>query len=433
MDAKYGAWALQWEALQYEIAPCFGRIELRRRARAYLEGLLAPVERKNGWQLAEAAGDASPDGVQDFLARARWSPDALRDALRCYVIEQLGEPDAVLVLDETGFLKKGDKSAGVQRQYSGTAGRIENCQVGVFLAYAAAGGYAFIDRALYMPEAWLTDAPRCAAAHVPKDLAFQTKPALARAMLERAFAAATPCAWVAGDSVYGCDWKLRDLVARHGRGYVLAVTSNHLLRASTAQTVAERAEALGRNAWHAVSCGDGAKGPRLYEWAYATWGSNERAGWVDGLLVRRHRQRRAERAYYLTHAPVGTPIEALAAVAGRRWTIESGFEQAKGEVGLDQYEVRRFDAWHRHITLALVAHAFLAALRTRSAGGKKISRTAVAHALATHRAGSAPAAHRVRAGASAAPAHRRDPGVVTLATAPSAARHAMSLGAAAPT
>lgn len=429
MDARFGAWALQWEALQYEIAPCFGRIELRRRARAYLEGLLAPIERKNGWHLAEAAGDGSPDGVQDFLARARWDAEALRDRLRGYVIEHLADPQAVLVLDETGFLKKGDKSAGVQRQYSGTAGRIERCQVGVFLAYAGMRGYAFIDRALYLPAEWAADRERCAEAHVPEAVGFATKPELARQMLERAFAAAVPCAWVTADSVYGCESRLREVVAAHGRGYVLGVTSGHKL-CFPRRTVAELADAVPQRAWQAVSCGAGAKGPRLYQWAYLTMGAVT-DGWTGGLLVRRHPKRRTERAYYLTRAPVGTPLETLAAVAGRRWTIESGFEQTKGEVGLDQYEVRRYDGWHRHVTLALLAHAFLAALRARSAG-EKIGARAVAHALAAHRAGSAPAAARVRS--DALPAHPGgDPGVVTLEATPPAARQAMPLGAPSPT
>jgi SRSO17 transposase len=423
MDARFSAWALHWEELQCQIAPCFARIELRRRARSYLEGLLAPLERKNGWHLAEAAGDASPDGVQDFLARTRWDADTLRDVLRSYVIEHLADLDGVLVIDETGFLKKGDKSAGVQRQYSGTAGRIENCQVGVFLGYAGARGYAFIDRALYLPADWVADGARCAQAHIPTSIGFATKPELARQMLERAFDAGVPCAWVVGDSVYGVS-ELRAFVAKHERGYVLGVTSGQQLYWPHHRTVAEIANDFPQRAWQRVSCGPGAKGPRVYQWLYQPYGSTE-DGWCRGLLVRRHPKRRSERAYYLTRAPVGTSLQTLVEIAGRRWTIESGFEQAKGEVGLDQYEVRRFDGWLRHITLALLAHAFLAAIRARSAGGK-ISARALAHALAAHRAGSAQAAHRVRV--HVLPGGQSDPGLVTLAATASAARQAMPLG-----
>jgi SRSO17 transposase len=203
------SWGQELEELAQRIAPRFGRAEPRRRALAYLRGLLAPLERKNGWQLAEAAGDATPDGVQDFLARMHWDADAIRDDLRAYVIEHLGDPEAVLVLDETGFLKKGNQSAGVQRQYSGTAGRIENCQIGVFLGYASRHGRALIDRALYLPERWIGDPARCTAAGIPTGLTLVTKPKLGLAMLDRALEAGVPFAWVTGDSVYGADHRIR--------------------------------------------------------------------------------------------------------------------------------------------------------------------------------------------------------------------------------
>ena len=218
-------WAQGLEAVMDRIGGRFGRVEPRRRAQAYLRGLLSPVARKNGWQLAEVAGDRTPDGVQDFLARAHWDADLVRDDLRAYVVEHLGDAQAVLVLDETGFLKKGDKSCGVQRQYSGTAGRIENCQIGVFLGYASPSGQALIDRALYLPQSWAGDPERRAAAGVPETITFATKPKLGRALLERAFAAGVPCAWVVGDSVYGADHALRRCIEQHGRGYVLTVTS----------------------------------------------------------------------------------------------------------------------------------------------------------------------------------------------------------------
>jgi SRSO17 transposase len=252
-------WARGLDALAARIGARFGRVEPRRRARAYLRGLLAPVERKNGWQLAEAAGDRTPDGVQDFLARMRWDAEAVRDDLRAYVVEHLGDPAAVLVLDETGFVKKGTRSVGVQRQYSGTAGRIENCQVGVFLGYASRHGHALIDRALYLPEGGADDPARRARAGVPEAVAFATKPTLGRAMLARALGAGVPCAWVAGDSVYGADAALRRAIERRGRGYVLGVTSAQRLGR---RRVDAWAEDLPDEAWRRLSAGAGAKGPR---------------------------------------------------------------------------------------------------------------------------------------------------------------------------
>src|SRR6059058_6446802 len=257
-------WARGLDELADRLAPRFGRVEPRRRALAYLRGLLAPLGRKNGWQLAEAAGDRAPDGMQDFLSRMRWDADAVRDDLRAYVVEHLGDPDAVLVLDETGFVKKGEKSVGVQRQYSGTAGRVENCQVGVFLGYASRHGRALIDRALYLPEGWAGDAGRRAGAGVPREIAFTTKPKLGAAMLERALDAGVPCAWVAGDSVYGADRALRRAIAAAGKGYVLTVTSAQHLGL---RPVGDWAKEVPKGGWTRLSAGDGAKGPRLYDWA----------------------------------------------------------------------------------------------------------------------------------------------------------------------
>jgi SRSO17 transposase len=250
------------DGLVERIAPRFCRVEPRRRVRAYLEGLLCPVERKNGWQLAENAGDRTPDGMQDFLARMRWDADQVRDDLRGYVVAQLGDADAVL--DETGFVKKGTRSVGVQRQYSGTAGRIENCQIGVFLGYAGRHGHALIDRALYLPEVWANDPARRGAAGVSENTVFATKPQLGRQMLISAFAAGVPCRWVTGDSVYGADYALRRCIEKSGRGYVLAVTSRPRLGF---KTVADWLEEVPAGTWRRVSAGDGAKGPRLYDWA----------------------------------------------------------------------------------------------------------------------------------------------------------------------
>ena len=358
-------WALGLEELARRVAPRFVRTEPRRRALAYLRGLLAPLERKNGWQLAEAAGDATPDGVQDFLSRMRWDADAVRDDLRAYVAERLGDPDAVLVLDETGFLKKGDKSAGVQRQYSGTAGRIENCQVGVFLGYASRHGRALIDRALYLPERWIGDPVRCAAAGIPKGLTLTTKPQLGLAMLDRALDADVPFAWVTGDSVYGADHRIRRRLEARRRGYVLAVTSRQRLGFVPVEDWLAKVPPDG---WRRLSAGDGAKGPRLYDWGYLPY-RGAAPGWRMGLLIRRGTAEPEQLAYYLTHVPAGTTLARLVRVAGTRWAIEGCFEAAKGEVGLDEYEVRSWTGWHRHVTLAMLAHAHLAVLRKAALGG----------------------------------------------------------------
>lgn len=365
-QADVQGWADGLDGIVERIAPRFGRAEPRRRARAYLHGLLAPVQRKNGWQLAETAGDATPDGVQEFLSRVHWDADAVCDDLQAYVMQHLGDPDAVLVLDETGFLKKGTKSAGVARQYSGTAGRIENCQIGVFLGYAGSRGAALIDRALYLPADWVKDAARRHAARIPQAVTFATKPKLGLAMLERARQAGIRFAWIAGDSVYGADSALRRWAEQHRRGYVLAVTSGQYLGQ---RPVTSWIEALPAKAWQRLSAGDGAKGPRLYDWARVPYNGGAR-GFQCALLVRRSVSKPHELTFYLTHAPRRVAVADLVRIAGMRWHIESLFEQAKGEVGLDQYEVRSWVGWHRHITLAMFALAYLAVIRTAAIGGK---------------------------------------------------------------
>ena len=413
-------WARDLDALAARIAPRFVRAEPRRRALAYLRGLLAPLERKNGWQLAEAAGDATPDGVQDFLSRMRWDADAVRDDLRAYVAEHLGDPDAVLVLDETGFLKKGDKSAGVQRQYSGTAGRIENCRVGVFLGYASRHGRALIDRALYLPERWTGAAARRAAAGVPEEIAFATKPKLGLAMLDRALEAGLLFAWVTGDSVYGADHRIRRRLEARGRGYVLAVTSGQRLGFVR---VGKWLAKVPPGGWRRLGAGDGAKGPRLYDWAYLPC-RGAAPGWRMGLLVRRSPAKPDELAFYLTHAPDGTPLARLVRVAGTRWAIEGCFEAAKGEVGLDEYEVRSWAGWHRHVTPALLARAYLAVLRKAALGGSgraRPRRRVAAHDRA--RGGASPLAPRLGPAAQT----RRRSALVHLAPATSAARSPMPL------
>jgi SRSO17 transposase len=422
-------WARGLDGLAERLAPRFARVEARRRASAYLRGLLAPVGRKNGWQLAEAAGDRTPDGMQDFLSRMRWDADAVRDDLRAYVVGHLGDPDAVLVLDETGFVKKGSKSAGVQRQYSGTAGRVENCQVGVFLGYASRKGHALIDRALYLPEGWAGDAGRRAGAGVPGGITFATKPKLGRAMLDRALHAGVPCAWVAGDSVYGADRALRRRIeARGGLGYVLAVTSGQRLGGRRVDAWAagvppgggQRLSAGGQR----LSAGEGSKGPRLDDWAFLPYRGGAPDGWATGLLVRRKLDEPDEVTFYLTLAPEGTDLATLVRVAGTRWTIEACFEAAKGEVGLDEYEVRSWTGWHRHVTLAMLAHAYLAVVRSVAVGGRGGARPG-GGAAAAHRAGGAAPDMAAGLGTGARP--RRRPGLVALAPPSPAARPPLPL------
>ena len=368
------AWAAGLEALHARIAGRFARAEPRRRALAYLRGLLGNVTRKNGWQLAEHAGEATPDGMQRLLASADWNPGLVRDDLRAYVVEHLGDPGAVLVVDQTGFLKKGTTSVGVQRQYSGTAGKVDNCQVGVFLAYASAKGRAFIDRELYLPERWTEDPERCKAARVPEEIGFGTKPELAQLMLERALDAGVPAAWVTADEVYGGSPTLRQWLEGRGLWHVLAVKCTELLAVDGPQrpvrTSAEQlAAAVPVEQWIACSAGHGAKGRRLYDWARVELAVPAGPGMARWLLVRRSR-RDGELAFYACYGPAETSLLGLVRVAGTRWAVEEGFQQAKTEVGLDHYEVRRWPGWYRHITLALLAHAFLVVTRATATGDR---------------------------------------------------------------
>src|SRR5829696_889834 len=365
--ATVAGWAAELEALHARIAPRFARPEPRRRALALLRGLLSPVERKNGWQLAEQAGEATPDGMQRLLATADWDADAVRDDLRAYVVEQLGDTGAVFVIDETGFLKKGTKSVGVQRQYSGTAGRRENCQVGVFLGYASSRGRAFLDRDLYLPKEWADDPARRREAGVPAEVAFATKPELARRTLERAFAAAVPAAWATGDEIYGDATDLRHWLERGRHPYVLAVSCSHPVWRSGSQVRADALVAgLPQEARGTLSCGAGSQGERLYDWACIQLPYETAPGMAQWLLARRKRSEPREPAYFRSFGPAATPPDELVRVAGTRWAIEASFEDAKGDVGLDQYEVRKWTAWYRHITLALLAHAYLAVTRGRA-------------------------------------------------------------------
>ena len=372
------AWAAGLAEVHARIAPRFARSEPRERALAYVRGLLAPLEKKNSWTLAERAGEAIPDGMQRLLAMADWDPDEVRDDVRDYVVEHLapgaGDPAAVLVVDETGFLKKGTKSAGVARMYSGTAGRIENCQIGVFLGYATGAGRTFLDRELYLPKVWAEDRQRRAEARVGEDVEFATKPELAMLMIARAIDAGVQAGWVAGDEVYGQHSKLRMMLEERGMPYVLAVPVNQHVIADVGGKLTElRADALAKvlsaQAWKKISAGAGAKGPRLYHWARAAIRplENDECYW---LLVRRSLTDPDDLAYYLCHGPERTPLRELVRVAGARWAIEETFQSAKGQVGLDQYQVRRYDSWYRHITLAMLAHAFLT-VTTADAGAKR--------------------------------------------------------------
>ena len=351
---------LQWLFMQ--VGSRIAQRRVREHLLEYLIGLLRPLERKNGWQLAEVSGHAAPYNMQYFIARAEWDADAVRDDLTDYVACELGESDGVLVTDETGFLKKGTHSAGVARQYSGTAGRIENCQIGVFLSYASRRGRALIDRELYLPKIWADDMPRRAQAHVPEELAFATKPQLAQRMIERAIVARVPFAWVAGDEVYGDNRALRVWLEQQERHFVLAVACNQYVWPDTdgQMTVEQVGATVTAQDWTTLSAGDGAKGPRPYDWARVPLLSWQMRG--QRWLLMRRSLADGKLAYYVCYAPRDTELQTLVRVAGLRWTVEECFEAAKGEVGLDQYEVRSWRGWYRHITLAMLAHAYLAVL-----------------------------------------------------------------------
>jgi SRSO17 transposase len=377
VEATLELWASSLREVKGRIRPLFQQERMAGSAGLFLDALLGPERRKTGWMRAEAAGDPGPWRQQALLGRARWDADALRDVVREWVIETLAEPDAVLVVDETGFLKQGKASCGVGRQYTGSAGKITNRQVGVFAAYVSGKGHAFIERALYLPKTWTDDRVRRTAAHVPENVTFATKPQLARAMIERAIAAQVPFAWVAGDSIYGVS-EIEMALRRAGKGYVLGVRATHQfnswgikpLRAGTAEEIAED---LDPSAWKRLSAGRGTKGERLYEWGYCELADLEMAEynaalsglWTRGLLIRRSLTD-GELAFFSTWCPAGTPIQTLVAVEGRRWAIEDAFETAKTELGLDHNETRSWHGWHRHVSLVMLAFAMMAAVRHRA-------------------------------------------------------------------
>jgi len=363
-------WTAEFQDLCERIGPLFARSETRQRGQTYLQGLLSPLERKNGWQLAEQAGESTPYAMQYLLDRAVWDAEDLRDEMREYIRSRLGKSGGMLVIDETGFLKKGTKSVGVQRQYSGTAGRIENCQIGVFLTYTSSVGHTLLDRELYLPKSWTNDPQRCREADVPKKVGFATKPALAARMLWRTLDGGVQARWVLGDSVYGSHRPLRKGLEERSQAYALAVACKEKVEVDgTRKRVDQFARNLTSADWQRLSAGEGSKGPRLFDWAWMQITGTEKQGWKRWLVVRRslvEGPKPAEVAYFLIFAPSTTTLAEIVLALGSRWTVEQCFEEAKGEVGLDEYEVRSFQGWYRHVTLSMLAHAFLTVLRAQS-------------------------------------------------------------------
>jgi SRSO17 transposase len=358
------------------LAPYFARSGSRQRALAYLQGLLSEAERKNSWQVAEVCGEPTPYGFQYLLSRADWDADAVRDELRTYSMQHLGDPHGVLVLDETGFPKKGRHSAGVARQYSGTVGKVDNCQIGVFLSYASRLGYALLDRELYLPQEWTDDRERCRQAGIPEDRRLATKPQLAQQMLARALAAGVPATWVTGDSVYGDNRPLRRWLEAQPQAYVLAVSGKEYVGLGAQQRqVKTLLASLPGEGWTRLSAGDGAKGPRWYDWRWVSLADPVTPTWRRWLLVRRSLSEPTDLTSYVIFAPPSTTLEEVVRVAGSRWTVESSFEAAKGEVGLDQYEVRSWTAWYRHITLAMWALALLTVMRAGTIAGEALKKS----------------------------------------------------------
>jgi SRSO17 transposase len=346
----------------------FSRADVRWRALKYLRGLLAPIQRRNGWTLAEQAGDATPDGMQGMLCSPCFDRDGVRDEVRGLVVAAIGDPAGVLIADETGFVKKGKASAGVQRQYTGTSGKVDNCQIGVFLAYSTGKGRALIDRELYLPTSWTADPGRRGAAHVPDEVVFATKPAQARVMLERALVAGVPFAWFTADEAYGQNPGLRAWCEQEDIAYVMATRRDDGIAVGphTTRRADEIIAKIPATAWKRLSCGDGVQGPRVYDWTSVPIRAefpHGRRGW---LLARRHTVT-GDVAFYRCFGPRGTRLRTLVATAGARWAVEEGFQTAKNEAGLDQYQVRRYDAWYAHITLAMAATAFLVITRAAEA------------------------------------------------------------------
>lgn len=374
IEATLKLWASSLRDVKARMRPLFTQERVAVSAGQFLDCLLGEERRKTGWMRAEAAGDTGPWRQQAILGRGQWDADALRDIVRDYALETLADPDAVLVIDETGFLKQGKASCGVGRQYTGSAGKITNCQIGVFASYVSRHGHAFIDRALYLPKAWTDDPERLAAAHVPDNVRFATKPALALTMIERAIASNVPFSWVAADSVYGVG-DIEMALKRAAKGYVLGVSANHPFRSwdkplTVAGTARDIAEALPEKGWRRLSSGDGTKGARLHDWAYLELADLDAGDfdatfpgiWTRGLLIRRNIAD-GDLAFFSTWCPIRTPIETLVRVEGHRWAIEDSFETAKNELGLDHNETRSWHGWRRHVSLVMLAFAMMATIR----------------------------------------------------------------------
>jgi SRSO17 transposase len=367
MDIRTGAYEQEYNELMERLKGVFASSSGFGTAQRYVRGLLGSPERKNGWQMAEYLGEATPYAIQQFLYRGRYNADELRDIQREYVSEKLGEKDGTLVIDETGFLKQGKKSCGVKRQYSGTAGRIENCQVGVFLTYSSTKGHCPIDRRLYMPEEWVNDEHRRKAAGVPETVGFQTKPQMALEMIQKATAASVPYTWVTGDCVYGDYRNIRAWLEENNKCYVMSVSGKEYVWQGFKQISIKKLLAnLPSDGWFEASCGNGSKGERVYDWTTVAINPGTIPGFKRCVLVRRSKSSPDKLRAYICFAPENTPEQKLLEIAGIRWTVETCFKEAKSEVGLDQYEVRSYDGWHKHITFACIALALLTVLSSQS-------------------------------------------------------------------
>ncbi len=377
IEATLELWASSLRDVKAQLRPLFRQERVAASAWKLLDGLLGNEPRKTGWMRAEAAGDPGPWRQQAILGRGRWDAEALCDIVRDYALETLADEDAVLVIDETGFLKQGKASCGVARQYTGSAGKVTNCQIGVFASYVTRYGHAFIDRALYLPQAWTDDPERMTAAHVPDDVCFATKPQIARRMITRAIHAKVPFSFVAADSVYGTG-EIETTLRKAGKGYVLGVAANHVFHSwgkkqMVRGSAAKIAQNLPKSAWRRLSAGDGTKGARLHDWAYleladldaGEYSSTLTGRWTRGLLIRRNIAD-GDLAFFSTWCPKDTPIKKLVSVEGHRWAIEDSFETAKNELGLDHNETRSWHGWHRHVSLVMLAFAMMAVIRHRA-------------------------------------------------------------------
>jgi SRSO17 transposase len=360
-------WGAELRSVHARLAPYFARPEPYHRCLLYLQGILSDVARKNGWQLAEQAGESRPDGMQRLLSNAVWDENGVRDELRNYVLTHLRDPYAVVAIDETSFPKRGKQSAGVAQQYCGSTKQVENCQVGVFLSYISSLGHTLLDRELYLPRHWLEDRARCEKAGIPDSVAFQTKCELARVMMQRVHQAQIPVAWVVADTVYGNNLDLRTWLEDHQYWFALAVASTEQIGMMTPQgrtllTVAQAEQQyVSQQQWRRFSVKTGTKGPLLFEWACLPMLHRWEDDGQHWLLIRRIPTQPTEKTYYLVFGPAGTPLEVMAWAVGSRWGIEEEFENAK-DLGLDQYEVRSFVGWFRHVTLVLLVLAVVTVL-----------------------------------------------------------------------